>query len=271
MVEDRERLAERLAGAVGVLIQRIAELRVEILAPRLGDGETLPDGRFELELLLRLLKHRAVHLRAVYREYLRGLARLEAAQVRCDDAAADLFEVMKRLRRLIEAERGTGAGGRVLGLGGRVRRKLRALLGQAITARSRLRGLLDNAFSEAQGREWLAILEPALEERQLAEDGVVGHEKRVQGLRITKDQALAAVDAAARGLVDVAVGYCRLLGEDELAADIRRAARRRRRPGPKKKKKGEDAEAAASAEASPGAEEEDGEATGADAAAVRGS
>lgn len=90
----------------------------------------------------------------------------------------------------------------------------------------------------------MAILEPALEEREESDEEVARQEKLVQSLRVGKDEALAEVNVAARSVVDIAAGYCKLVGRPGLAKKIRRFARRKLRPGPKKQRKRDESQAA---------------------------
>lgn len=160
MVEDRERLFERLDRIISALIPEIAKRRSELLTPHLRPGETLPDDKLELEILLRHFEHRVRELRRTFNEYRDQTALLKYNRQRCDKAASDLYDALKRVRRTIEAAHGTGAGSKILGLKGRTRRKLRALLKQAAGARSRLRGLIeavqahDAPEEEAELRAW---------------------------------------------------------------------------------------------------------------------
>ena len=266
-ISDRRKLAERLRSKIGAWIEPIAEARAKLLAPGLAEGETLPDGELELELLLRLLDRRLAELEEAEEKYRVTLQKLNAARHRRNRAAKTMNREIQALRRKVDAAHGSGGAADILELTGRTRRRAQAIHGQARWVVVVLRGLDVGAKTDpeaagaapadaelekdaataaagaaaagvvaAEAAEWRKTVEPAFKQLDTRLDRTGKLEPAVDLLRFNRDLACGEFDHTARHLVAITKSYALLVKEERAVERIRRAARPQKRPGPKKKK-----------------------------------
>jgi|GEM_PF-855525 len=233
----RQRISEDLVAAARTHAEEVGNRLNQDLLGTAAEGETVPDYIALLLQLGRHLEEKMQELVAADEAHLIELDDDQDPRLRREEAAADLHEKVVEIREALGGFFGTSEAGSLLGVEGPTSSDPRTLHRQAMRLLERLRepapelpslrlnGLqLDRAALAEE-------LQPAVDELDRALVDIARERREAESTQEQKNEKMAEVDTALRGVGRCLQGYYELSGFSMFAERIR-LTRRRRGRGP---------------------------------------
>ncbi len=203
-----------------------------LLAPYLGEGESVPD----LSLFQNLLsRHHAAQIRLLVRFDEAHAAEIDndaANRRRRDRATENLYQTLTRIRKVIDATCGDGSCSETLGFGGPVTREPLAVLRKAQRVIERIDApgfrppVLGLPGLAADPALWRAELAGPTAELEQAVEALAADHREAETSRRNKNQALADYDLVYGRIGRLLEAMYSLAGFPDLAAKVRPSRRR---------------------------------------------
>jgi len=235
-VQDRQRVAKALLASARTHARQVGERLQTNLAAVVEDGETLPDLTNLQLLFARLLERNLDALLAADECHLKELDDDPGIRHCRDQAAAELYDQVVAVRRLVRGALGADGETELLGVEGRTASDPLVLQRQAERILRRLRepGATELAASRFSSVELDLKGIPARLEEKIANlrnalSAVTREQREAVTTQLRKDAAFEAFDDVARGVADTLRGWCQLAGLPEFADRIRLTVPSRRR------------------------------------------
>ena len=236
-VMDRHRIAKTLVAAARTHAREVGDRLQEILAPAVGEGETLPDFETFQHQLARYLEQRIEAIVRADELHFKELDDDDEPRRRRDEATEALYDTMVAIRDQLTATFGADRGAALLGVDGRTSLDPLKLFRQASRALERLN---DDSVELPPARlagvdldlaTLAGQLQPALDELRLALATVDREQRETETTLQEKDRALDAFDVAVSSTGRILTAFDDLAGFPAYSDKIRLSLPGRRRSG----------------------------------------